>query len=73
MLVTTYHYHFKAEKEAASSIPPLKDLTETSTDQIEATTESTAVEQSSETRIRMLKCDKDEMHICHQCKLVSSL
>lgn len=63
---------FKAEKEAASSIPPLRDLSEASTVENDATGDTTSVEQNADAPIRIFKWDKDALQLCQQCKLVST-
>lgn len=64
---------FKAEKDAASSIPPLRDLSEASTGvkETEVADDPTTREPNSEAQIQIFNYDKDDLQTCKQCKLVS--
>lgn len=71
--ISSYAIKFKAEKEAASSIPPLRDLSEASTVENDTAVDSTSAEQNADAPIRIFKWDKDTLQLCQQCKLVSTI
>lgn len=71
MALIIFLFIHKAEKDAASSIPPLRDISEASTGTQDTTVDPTTTDQNAEATIRVFKWDKDDLQLCQQCKLVS--
>ncbi|VEN41958.1 unnamed protein product [Callosobruchus maculatus] len=57
----------QAEKDAAATIPPLRDISAASSDVQDSTTDASA--QSTESSIIVYKHDKEDLEICTKCRL----